>query len=52
MKFDLNKEFSFAQLGEFCRKRFCGAVQRIKKIDSSSIKNINLNGKKIGRAHV
>lgn len=47
MKFDLNKEFSFAQLGEFCRKRFCGAVQRIKKIDSSSIKNINLNGKTV-----
>lgn len=47
MKFDLNKEFSFAQLGDFCKKHFTHAVQRIKKLDSSSIKNININGKTV-----
>ena len=47
MKFDLNKEFSFAQIGAFFKRHFEHTVQFIKKLDSSSIKNITINGKSV-----
>ncbi len=47
MKFDLNKEFSFAQLVNYLKRTFSKAVQSVKKLDSSSIKNININGKAV-----
>lgn len=45
MKFDLNKEFSFSQIGNYLKRKYDSAVKFIKKMDGSSIKNITVKGK-------
>ncbi len=45
MKFDINKEFSFSQIFDFLKEKF-GAVRTfVKKLDSGSVKNLNVSGR-------
>lgn len=45
MKFDLNKEFSFSQIGEFIKNKWLKLAGTIKELDSSSIKDLKFGGK-------
>ena len=45
MKFDFNKEFSLAQVFEFIKSKLEKAGTFVKKLDKSSIKNLNIKGR-------
>ena len=38
MKFDLNKEFSFSQIGNYLKRKYDSAVKFIKKMDGKQYK--------------
>lgn len=47
MKFDINKEFSFEQIGKFIKGKWNEFAAFIKRLDSSSIKNVKIKGKTV-----
>lgn len=47
MKFDINKEFSFAQVFEFIKKKLVALQEFIKKLDKSNIKTFKYGGRNI-----
>lgn len=46
-KFDWNKEFSFAQAGAFIKDKWLALTDTIRKLDSGSIKNVNIGVRSI-----
>lgn len=45
MKFDINKEFSFSQIFDFLKEKFGAVGAFFKKLDSGSVKNLNVKGR-------
>ncbi len=45
MKFDINKEFSFSQIFDFLKEKSGSFRAAVKKLDSGSVKNLNIKGR-------